>query len=463
MFQTRTQPPNRAMPITEIAIVGSGFSGLLAALQLLRRTTTTRIYLIERTAEFGRGLAYGSADPGHLLNIRASNMSAFPEEPSHFLDWLKICAPRGMDHQAFASRQLFGTYLQTLLRTSVEKDGATGRLVLVPDEAVALEAGNRLSLRLALGNRIEVDKVVLATGNLPPHDPRVMDADVVSSSFYIRDPWAPNAFATLRPNDNVLLLGTGLTAIDMIMRLAQSGHRGRITALSRRGLKPHQHEELGPPPAPFEVPSRPSLTALVRLVRERARQDSWRHVVDGLRPSAQRLWREASAAERRRFLRHLRPWWDIHRHRLAPAVAATVDALRASGQVAFVKGRPQRFSLEDAGAKLTYSTRDGIRSLTAGRIINCTGPAGNLEKTRSPLLAQLVEKGLARPDACRLGLDIDADCHVIGADGTANPRLLAVGPMSRGAFWEITAVPDIRVQAKLLAERLAAGCETPSR
>lgn len=464
MFQTRTHRPNATTPVTEIAVVGSGFSGLLATLQLLRRTTMTRVFLVERASDFGRGLAYGSADPGHLLNIRASNMSAFPEDPSHFLDWLKICGPKGADQQAFASRQLFGTYLQTLLRASVEKDGATGRLVLVPDEAVALEdAAGRLALRLALGNKIEIDQVVLATGNLPPHDPRMMDADVVASAFYIRDPWAPDTFATLRPTDDVLLLGTGLTAIDMIMRLAESGHRGRITALSRRGLRPHQHEELGPPPAPFEVPSRPSLTALVRLVRERARQDSWRHVVDGLRPSAQRLWREASSAERRRFLRHLRPWWDIHRHRLAPAVAATVDALRASGQVNFVKGRPQRYSLEDAGATLTYSTRDGIRSLTAARVINCTGPAGNLEKTRSPLLAQLLEQGLARPDGCRLGLDIDADCHVIGTDGTANPRLLAVGPMSRGAFWEITAVPDIRVQAKLLAERLAAACETPFR
>ena len=318
MFQTRG---SRAAPsstcCTDIAVVGSGFSGLLVALQLLRRTTTTRIFLIEKAAEFGRGLAYGSADPGHLLNVRASNMSAFPEEPGHFLEWLRLCAPPGTEQRGFASRQVFGAYLQALLRASVEKDGATGHLVIVPDEAVALVGtGTRLTLRLALGNCLEVDKVVLATGNLPPHEPPGLDEALVTSGVYIGDPWLPDAFATLRPNDDVLLIGTGLTAVDMIMRLTARGHQGRITALSRRGLKPHQHEDLGPPPSPFEVPNRPSVSSLVRLVRARARREGWRTAVDGLRPSAQRLWREASAVERRRFLRHLRPWWDVHRHRL---------------------------------------------------------------------------------------------------------------------------------------------------
>ncbi len=463
MFQTRLTTPPETSRRTDIAIVGSGFSGLLVALQLLRKTATTRIFLIERASEFGRGLAYGSADPGHLLNVRASNMSAFPEEPDHFLQWLRLCAPPGAEQRGFASRQLFGTYLQSLLRASVERDGATGRLHIVPDEAVGLsEAGPRLSLRLALGHAIEVDHVVLATGNLPPHDPPAMDPALVSSGVYIGDPWRADAFASLRPNDDVLLLGTGLTAVDMIMRLAARGHLGRIVALSRRGLRPHQHEDLGPPPSPFDVPMQPSVTALLRLVRARARQESWRSAVDGLRPSAQRLWREASSAERRRFLRHLRPWWDVHRHRLAPSVAATVDALQAEGQVAFAKGWITAFAGDGDGATVAWTSRGATHRLKVARVINCTGPAGNLAKARSPLLAMLLAQGLARPDACHLGLDVDADCHVVGADGGSNPNLLAIGPMSRGAFWEITAVPDIRVQAMLLAERLAAKCEPAS-
>jgi Uncharacterized protein conserved in bacteria len=151
-----------------------------------------------------------------------------------------------------------------------------------------------------------------------------------------------------------------------------------------------------------------------------------------LRPSAQRLWQEASAQERRRFLQHLRPWWDVHRHRLAPAVAATVDAMQAEGQVRFEKGWLRSFAPYGDGAEVVWTTCGTTRRLTASRIINCTGPAGNLEKTRSPLLADLLDRGVARPDACRLGLDVDADCHVIGADGVSNPRVLAIGPMSRG-------------------------------
>ena len=463
MYQTRGSTIQHApLSRTDIAVVGAGFSGLLVALQLLRKTRSTRVYLIERAGEFGRGLAYGSADPQHLLNVRASNMSAFADDPEHFLHWLRLCTPVGGAPPSFASRQLFGTYLQSLLRASVEKDGATGRLVIVPDEAVALldVASGRLGLRLALGNTIEADHVVLATGNLPPHDPPMMDEALRASAAYVSDPWQSDAFATLRDNDDVLLLGTGLTAVDMIMRLASRGHQGRITALSRRGLKPHQHEDLGPPPSAFEVPTRPAISELVRLIRARARRDGWRSAVDGLRPSAQRLWREASSTERRRFLRHLRPWWDVHRHRLAPAVAATVDALQASGQVAFAKGWIRGFERNGDGATVVWSTRGVPHRLDVAKIINCTGPAGNLERTRSPLLGDLLERGLARPDACHLGLEVDADCHVIGADGQANPRLLAIGPMSRGAFWEITAVPDIRVQALLVAEQLGARCET---
>jgi uncharacterized NAD(P)/FAD-binding protein YdhS len=202
---------------------------------------------------------------------------------------------------------------------------------------------------------------------------------------------------------------------------------------------------------------------LLRLVRERAARDGWRNAVDGLRPSAQRLWREASQVERQRFLRHLCPWWDVHRHRLAPAVAATVDALQTSGQVAFAKGWIERITHEDDGARIAWRTRAVAHDIVVARIINCTGPAGDVTKTPSPLLSGLLEQGLARPDSYRLGIDVDADCRTIGADGKANPKLLAVGPISRGAFWEIIAVPDIRVQAALVAERLAEACEPCGR
>jgi uncharacterized NAD(P)/FAD-binding protein YdhS len=464
MFQTRDSCGRVAETSGRVAIVGAGFSGLLVALQVLRQTDCARVFLIERASDFGRGLAYGASDAAHLLNVRASNMSAFPDEPDHFLRWLRLCAGDGTDQRGFASRQTFGAYLQSLLRASVEKEGGSGRLTIVPDEAVGLQPKDRgYRLALGLGYELTVDHVVLATGHLPPHDPSTLHPSLRGSGVYIGDPWRDDAFDTIRANDNVLLLGTGLTAIDMIMRLGTRGHRGCITALSRRGLRPRQHEDLGPPPAPFAVPLRPSLTTLLRLVRERAAGEGWRSAVDGLRPSAQRLWRDASAEERRRFLRHLRPWWDVHRHRLAPAVAASIDAMCASSQVAFQRGWIDQIAPQGDGARVVWNTRGQTHSLDVARVINCTGPAGDLTKTRSPLLSSLLRDGLARPDACRLGIDVDADCRVLKADGTPSVDLLAVGPLSRGAFWEIIAVPDIRVQAMLVGERLAEHCEPSGR
>lgn len=458
MFHAKT--PAAPQLRHDIAVIGGGFSGLLLTLQVLRRTTAARVFLIERAAHFARGLAYGAADPGHLLNVRAANMSAYPDAPDHFVEWLRQTAPTGTGRQAFVSRQVFGTYLQSLLRASVATDGAAGRLVLVPDEAVAVrETGEKTIVRLGLGHTLHVDQVVLATGNLPPHDPLPLSADVKTSGLYVSDPWGSMALEGLRPFDDVLLLGTGLTAVDMIMRLKDKGHRGRITALSRRGLRPHRHIELGPPPPPFDVPRHLTLTALVRLVRGRARREGWQAAVDGLRPSTQRLWRDASLEERQRFLRHLRPWWDVHRHRVAPPVAERLESLEASGDLEFAKGRlsaltPHRDQIDVAWASGGTTVR---RRFAA--IINCTGPAGDLRRTSSALLADLFRQGLARADACRLGLDVDALCQVVDDHGRGNPRLFAVGPLSRGAFWEINAVPDIRVQAAELAQRLADVCE----
>lgn len=439
----------------DIAVVGAGFSGSLLALQILRTDIDARVHLIEQSNTFGRGLAYGAADPGHLLNVRAANMSAFPDAPGHFTDWLRSSAPEGGEAPAFVSRQLFGAYLQALLVGVVQSGRGAGRLVAVADEAVGANFdGERPRLRLALGREIEVDYVVLATGNLPPHDPPCfVGAD---PSRYISDPWRSGSFAEWGADDAVLLLGTGLTAVDMVLRLRSLGHAGPVKALSRRGLRPHRHVNFAPAMAPLPVPSRPALSALVRHVRIQAAERGWHDAIDGLRPHIQRLWCEAGLAERRRFLRHLRPWWDVHRHRIAPSVADTIDEATRRGDLAFLAGRIQDVDFEKGGFAVAWQPR-GVRAtstMRVQRVVNCTGPAGDLGKAQSPLLQDVLRRGLARRDACGLGIEVDPDCHVVDADGRPEPRLLAIGPMSRGAFWEITAVPDIRVQAARLAGHL---------
>lgn len=435
--------------------MGAGFSGLLLALHLLRLSQHACVFLIERAPSFGRGLAYGAADADHLLNVRASNMSAFVDEPNHFVEWLGRTAARG--GYAFASRQAFGTYLQQLLREAVGGEAAAGRLMIVPDEVTGLRQGGRI-VQLAVGRELAVDVTVLATGNLPPLAPPHLPKDLVASARYIADPWAEDAFAKVGRDEDVLVIGTGLTAIDIVARLKRRGHRGRIIALSRRGLRPRAHASGAPPrPVDLAIGGRPQLSRLLHHVRRRATEVEWRDAVDALRPVLQGLWRNASHDQRERFLRHLRPYWDVHRHRLAPNMAAEVEGWIADGSVRFMAARlvGGRADSERVALKVQPRGHADSELLSAHHIVNCTGPTGTVSMTNAPFLASLVDGGLARADACGLGLDVDAECRILGRNGRANDRLFAIGPLSRGAFWEIIAVPDIRVQALELATRLA--------
>jgi uncharacterized NAD(P)/FAD-binding protein YdhS len=256
----------------------------------------------------------------------------------------------------------------------------------------------------------------------------------------------------------VLLIGTGLTAIDAALLLEQSGFRGRIVAMSRRGLRPRAHQPNAPaPPACDALPAR-RLSHLTRLVRQEAARIGWRPAIDALRPVTQSAWAGADMATRQRFLRHLRPFWDVHRHRIAPEVAEAIDALVAQGRLIFQAGKIVSVEPEGEGALVIYRPRgsDGLARRHVRRVVNCTGPQGDLLRTTEPLLVQLQEAGLIRPDSARLGIDIDATSgSTITRNGTLHPRLHAIGPMTRSAMWEIVAVPDIRVQAQAMAQRLA--------
>ena len=440
--------------IERVAIVGSGFSGTLQALNLLRHDGP-RAVLIERADEPGRGLAFGAADPSHVLNVRASNMSAFPDAPDHFLQWLEA---RGMPGVArsFVPRLVYGDYLREMLLAVLA--AAPDRLTIVKGEVVDLVAGDRLWLRLSGGKRLEADAVVLAVGNLPPHDPPGLDAAALPERAYQRDPWSRYPGGDLDERDDLLLIGTGLTMVDVATLLDARGFRGRIVALSRRGLLPQAHAATSPPAQQLRDRPRAGVSRLLRQVRERAREvGDWRAAVDELRPFTQAMWAGATEAERARFLRHLRPWWDVHRHRLAPEVANRLAAMRADGRLTILAGKTLAFAECADGVDVTWRPRGTGRAerLHVRRIVNCTGPLGDLSHTREPLLRALVDRGAIRPDAARLGIDVDRDAAVIDADGRADPRLFAVGPMTRGAFWEIVAVPDIRTQTWSLARRLA--------
>lgn len=440
--------------IDHVAIVGGGFAGSLTAINLLRHGGP-RATLIERSPVAGLGLAYGAAHRDHLLNVRASNMSAFPDDPEHFLRWLAGNHP-GLTAADFVPRRLYGEYLRELLESEACASGS--RLRILNADAVGADLNPSPRVILSDAREVSCDAVVLAVGNLPPHHPSGIGLEALPQERYAADPWSASATSGLGNADSVLLLGTGLTMVDMALQLDSAGFGGKMVALSRRGLLPRAHATGGPAPARLpEIPHGP-LSDMTRRLRERAEAlGCWRTAVDELRPFTQHAWRRATLAERDRFLRHLRPWWDVHRHRIAPASAERIDALQASGRLRVLSGRPVHCELDDDAVHLTWRPRGVARTerLRCTRVINCTGPQGDLLRTSEPMIRDLFAKGAIKPDACRLGIDVSPNAEAIDADGSVAGRLFAVGPMTRGAFWEIVAVPDIRVQAWSLARRLS--------
>lgn len=455
-----------------IAIVGAGFSGTLLALHLLRRSPTqTRVVLIERNAQFGRGPAYSSGNSSHLLNVPAGKMSGFQGHPHDFLHWLQGLSEAelyGLEPAAatFVPRHMYGRYIRHLINQELKVPERGDQLKLVRGDVADIEeVPGAVRLTLDRNRTITADRVVLAVGNFPPAPPPVADPSFYDSPLYKPDPWATDALAELDPALPVLLIGTGLTTIDSIISLLDQGHRGPITALSRRGLVPHRHVAPGscPPPESDRFPTR--VNALARMLRRSsARQveagGTWQSVIDEIRPITTELWQSMCAADRQRFLRHLRPWWDTHRHRVSGPVADRVEAARASGQLRIRAGRIVGYRLDrpDGLVEVTFRPRfqQALDSVTVGRVVNCAGPDADYSRIRDPLVRTLLGKGLVRPDRLCLGLDVTGNCALLDKDGAISRRLFAVGPVTKGAFWEMTAVPDIRHQAETLAGQLSA-------
>ncbi len=461
-----------------LAIVGAGFSGTLLALHALRRAPPgTDVLLIERSRRFGHGLAYGSGNPNHLLNVPAARMSAFHDRPGDFLQWLhKHPAWQDSTGQCFVPRHAFGAYIRDLLKAELRRPDISSRLVLVRGEVRSVRPQSaQLAIQLDRDRLLLADIAVLATGNFPPEPPRVDDPRFYDGPLYRADPWEPGALDGLDPTAPVLLIGTGLTAIDTMISLLDRGHVGPITALSRRGLLPLHHAE-GPALPRNAVPSFPtSAIALLRFMRATARQaiargGSWQSTVDALRPFTQDVWQAMPPRDRAAFLRHLRPWWDVHRHRMAPAVADRIAAVRASGQLCVRAGRIRAYRFEPGGGvevRFRLRPRDGggEDTLSVNRVINCSGPSCDYERTTDPLLRALLDTGLARPDMLHLGLDVTGTCALREASGAVSRQLFAVGPITKAMFWEMTAVPDLRRQCEALATHLAGllGGLPPSR
>jgi len=465
--------------MSTIAIIGGGFAGTLTAANLIYQARCPlRIVHIERSQTRNRGIAYNTTSPYHLLNVPAGRMSAFPDDPLHFLRWARTRNSK-LSESSFVPRSLYGEYLDGVMEAAMKELPDFVSYEAVGAEAISIKLiqdQTRAVIKLANGNVIVADKVVLATGNFKTGLPCGISESVAASQRYIGDAWQKNDknFDTI--DGAVMLLGTGLTAIDKIMEISKGGFTGTFYAVSTHGLLPAAHLQSSLPSfAQTELRAElyGDLNSLFRAVKNAIRNGTykelfdhassvnmevsdWRQIIDALRPHSQALWSALSDREKMRFARHLRSYWNVHRHRMAPEIAAQIMQIKESGRLQTIPGR--LYSIQETERELiaTITTRGGAqpRQVKVARVINCTGNESNFEKADSPLAQSLIARGLAAPHPTKLGLCIQPDGNVIDANDKPSKVLFTLGTSTIGARGESSAVPELRTQAKELAAHL---------
>lgn len=463
-FSTQTKNNRRLT----IAIIGGGFSGSMLAVHLLQAVNSNvSIALIERDSTLGYGVAYGTRFEGHLLNVRAKNMSAYPDAPDHFVQWAQRYYSSSVKPGDFLPRPVYGEYIASLISEATRSHA--DRFRRIRDEAVSLTThGGSAEIRLAGGKTFVADKVVLAIGHFPPAD-LALPGKTNESVRFIASPWSSDSLANASRSKSVLLIGSGLTSVDVAIELRERGFEGIIHLLSRHGLLPQSHKIVASSSLDWDEQFPRTARELLRLIRSQIKKaeesgSDWRAVIDSLRPFTQTIWRSLPLQEQKRFLRHLRAYWDVHRHRIAGRIADQLEGQLRNGRMRAHAGRIAEYREDDSAVHIAYRNRESgrIDKFSVDHVINCTGPNSDLRRVASPLLSDLFAKKLAHTDVLRLGLDVAEDGALLNADGVASDLLYAVGPLRKGLLWESIAVPELRVQVPELAKVLLNSLSSPN-
>lgn len=464
--------PPAAFPYT-VTIIGGGFAGTALALHLARQPgpLALEVALVEPRPAAGPGLAYSAPWPELLLNVRPGGLSVWAGQPTHFAEWLARQPEAAAGLPEFAPRATYGRYLAEELAAALAAPAANGvRIKHYNTTALAapLLPDGRRAVQLADGRTLASHATVLALGNFPPAPPTAPGTDqrYLHHPGYHPDPWAPGTLARIGPTEPVLLIGAGLTTVDMLLALRAQGHRAPVQVVARRGRWPAAHGPASLAPYPNfypELAAETTVAGVLRHLRQHlalaaAHGLDWRPVLDALRPDLGRIWAAWPLAEQRRFLRHLAGRWSQARHRMAPSAAALLAELEASGRLRTQPGRVVEIIPAEAGGLRVGVAQPGQprQWLAASHVLSCAGPLLDYSRLAEPLVQQLRASGCLTPDALRLGIATDAEGALLGADGQPSAGgLYTLGASRRPAYFESTAVPELRQQAAALAAVLA--------
>ncbi len=458
----------------DVAIVGSGYSGTMVAVHLLEAKKGLRIALIERGKVVGRGVAYGTTDNKHLLNVRACEMGAYPDDVQHFYRWLEA-HPQNVAAaditellpDAFVPRLIFGDYLQDLLQKARK---VSEGLEILHDEVEDIERLPEGDFRLMSKKGIELKatQVVLAFGNFPPN--KIKKGSQQDCPWFSDNPYSAQVCAELAKPGDVLIIGTGLTSLDVMLTVAPLKREGTIHFLSRGGRFPQPHKRYTPYQPFLDHNNLPKTCRnLLRLVHQELRTGAakgfdWRAVIDSLRPFNQNIWKTLDHAERRRFLRHLRSLWDTHRHRCAPEIMAAKMQLEAEGRVVSHRGHILGYRPVGDQVDVDYrpSGTQEKKTLRVRRVLSCAGPQSDYRKLEDNLVRHLLNRDLLAPDPLRMGAHTCDGEQVCNRAGEPIPYLYILGSPQKGRLYESVAVPELRGQAAAVSKHILDAAGTSS-
>jgi uncharacterized NAD(P)/FAD-binding protein YdhS len=427
----------------------------------LRKGFNGPIDIVEPREQLGRGLAYSTPYDQHLLNVPAERMSALPDSPSHFLDWLRKRGCPATASGFFATRKLYGEYLVELLQEEASQASRNNQVNHLRGDVTGIDVlDDAASVQLADGATIQAARVVLAIGN-PASSPTLNVAASGADEICHPSPWLGDALTLRFPSERILLLGTGLTAIDSMLAFLGQGEQSEVYMISRRGILPQVHSVCPSPTPPPPLRNRHQVRLILAEVRKNVQaaadaDECWRASIDGLRAQSNRIWTDLPLAERERFLRHLKAYWEPHRHRMAPAIGKLTAQYRAAGRLRVLSARLQRMRRVGDRIEVCVASRTAGQPhlLEVDRVINCTGLHESYDSNPRPLIQDLIAKGHARAHPLGMGFHTDDGGALLDSAASPSRLLFTLGPPRRGQLFETTAVPEIRSQAERLAERL---------
>jgi len=444
----------------KVVIAGGGFSGALVAIQLSRMAENdASISLVNTKYPVAKGVAYSTALDAHLLNVRAGRMSPFPDEPDHFVDWLHTRAQYSdIDMEElklkFIPRKTYGNYLAELLKNEIKNHN---RIKIIDDEVIDLIHDEEQHI-VVLRNHFPLvaDKVILATGNHLPGYPFPYNTGFINSNFYVHDPWQSNLFSKNSSDEKVLLVGSGLTMVDVFLTARKANFHGKLIVVSRNGLLPAPHSLPGrfSFDEDFENKDLQQLFLIVKrnLQRAYSGEGSFDEALDGIRKNIHSLWKNFSQADQKKFLRHLRSYWNIARHRIPESIHAELMEAVKKGEVEIISGRIMGTNYNQEKAIITIQTKKREeKKLYVTSVINCTGPQLDFLKIRSPLVTNLIQRKFVTVHPLRLGIRADNEFRVIQPNGESSRFLFVIGSALTGELWESVAVNELRQQAQQIA------------